>query len=132
MVLLGIDYGERQLGLALATGPLAEPLSTLKVTTRVFATLRKLCHQLGVTRVVVGISEGEMAQRSTAFAARLSRNLGLPVVLQDETLSTKEALEKLKEGKGTSKRALTPEHKYAATIILQDYLDQVAPKSWEE
>lgn len=124
MILLAIDYGEKNIGLAFASGPLAEPLENLKVNKEVTAKITQYVLRLKADKVIVGVSEGIMAEKTRAFANELSRSLPVPVELQDETLSSRLALQKLKESKAKKKKRFGPLHSFAATIILQDYLDQ--------
>lgn len=123
MVIIGIDYGLKNIGLAIATGPLAEPLSNLRVTSQIFNKLRQICFKLQAEKVVVGISEGKMARQTKKFAQKLENELKIPVVFQDETLTSKQVIRKLSEAKTKKKKRLGPKHAFAATLILQDYLD---------
>ncbi len=71
----------------LAHGPPAE----------VLAALRRLVAEHDIERLVVGLplnmdgSEGPMAKEARAFGERLARELALPLLLEDERLSTDEA-----------------------------------------
>ena len=124
MVILGIDFGTKNLGLAIATGPLAEPLTNLRMSEAVFDKLRNICLKLEVEKIVIGISEGSMAQRTKEFARKLERELAIPIVFQDETLTSKQVSQKLLESGSRKKKRQGPKHAFAATLILQDYLDQ--------
>lgn len=124
MVLLGIDYGTQYIGLALATGPLAEPLTTLRVTPNLLKKLYELCLQLEVKKVIVGISEGQMAQQTREFVRNLEKELSIPVLYQDETLTTHQAIQGLIAAKGKRKLRQGRKDQFAATLILQDYLDR--------
>lgn len=123
MVFLGIDFGEKNIGLAIASGPLAEPLQNLKNTAEIFKQIRQICKRIGVDKIVIGISEGKMAQKTENFAKKLQTNLQIPVVFQDETLTTKLTTQKLKAAGAKRKKRRGPEHAFAASLILQDYLD---------
>lgn len=124
MVLLGIDFGIRNIGVAIATGPLAEPLANLKVSSRIYERLRQICLELQVEKVVLGISEAELARRTQKFARKLEEELKIPVVLQDETLTTQHATRLLTEAAAKKTKRRGPKHKFAATLILQEYLNQ--------
>lgn len=124
MVILGIDYGTKNIGLAIATGPLAEPLTNLKVTSRVYERLRKICLKLEVEKIVLGISESESARRSRKFAKELEEKLNIPIVFQDETLTTQRAIKLLAKARAKKTKRKGPKHKFAASLILQEYLDQ--------
>jgi putative Holliday junction resolvase len=128
MAVLGIDFGIKNIGLAIATGPLAEPLTNLKVNSRIFEKLQQICLKLEVNKIVVGISEGKMALQTQKFTKKLKNKFKIPVVFQDETLTTKQAIRNLSQTKAKKKKRLGPNHAFAATLILQEYLDQKSEK----
>lgn len=98
MRILGLDYGERRVGVAFAdTGAarVALPLFTLPNDAALLAKLRALVQDRGVVRVVVGLpltlrgEEGAMAEAVRGFGRRLHENFALPVDFVDERLTTK-------------------------------------------
>ena len=125
MIILGIDHGRAKLGLAKAETPLAEPYRVIKVNSQEDA-LAKVIEEIAkinADEIIVGVSEGEMAKEQKNFAARLKERVKLPVRTWDETLSTKDAqLNALSGGVGRKKRA-DMEDAFAATVMLQSYLD---------
>ena len=62
--LLGIDYGTECLGIAIATTPLAEPLLILDNNVDLFNKLQQICQEQAITKIIIGLSEGEMAQKT--------------------------------------------------------------------
>lgn len=118
MKTLGIDFGEKKIGLAVTLGLLAEPFGVVK-TSNWQEELAKVCQEEKVERLVVGVSEGRMAEKQKKFAARLEEVLGLPVFLVDETLTSKEAIDKMRQ---LGKRG--EEDKFAAALLLQRFLDK--------
>ncbi len=140
MRILGIDYGERRLGLALsdASGLLASPW---KMVPRppdapgALALVTALIHDLqrdddGLQAVVIGWprrldgSATHMTGPTEAFAAALRSTVSVPVTLQDERLSSHEADARLMaRGERDWKRRKALIDAEAAAIILQDYLD---------
>ena len=123
MVILGLDYGRITIGLAIASGPLAEPLTNLRVSTNVLEKLNQICSKLRVEKIVIGISEGKMADETREFARTLQKKLNTPIVFQDETLTTKQTIDNLTESRAKKKKRRGPKHAFAASIILQEYLD---------
>lgn len=129
---LGLDLGDVRIGVAISDADrrLALPLGTVR--TGAPADLRaiaKLVEENDVTLVVLGLplllsgEEGPRARQAAAFAAALRQLLRIPLVLQDERLSTVEAESALRRaGKrgGDLRRAVDQS---AATVILQSYLD---------
>lgn len=140
MRVLGIDYGARRIGLALsdATGVLASPWRVLARPPTEAATLDRLVEEIGrlaaepegLAAVVLGWPR-RLDGRPTAQTApveRLARALearvAVPVVLQDERLSSREAEARLAvrdRDWRSRKRVLDAA---AAAVVLQDYLDQ--------
>jgi len=121
---LSIDFGLVNIGLAFAEGPLAEPLGEKKYQhqTQLLDYLNQLCRKQRINTIIVGISENTMAQKTKNFGSRLAAITGLPVKYQDETLTTQTARQKLITAQAPQKKR-RQDHKIAATIILQTYLD---------
>jgi putative Holliday junction resolvase len=139
MRFLGIDYGRRRIGLALsdATGLLARPWKTIpregstaqvaRVLAREVAAL--LAEDDGLAGIVLGHPRklgGEPTDQTStvnALAGALRTELAIPVVLQDERLSSREA-ESLLAQRIKSWRDRKPLLDAAsAAVILQDFLD---------
>jgi putative Holliday junction resolvase len=119
MKTLGIDYGRSKIGVALGVNSFAEPLKVIRVDSfeDAVSKVRKEIEIEKPSRVVVGISEGEMAEESKKFAEKLG------AVTFDETLTSKDA-QKLSIEAGISRtKRHQMEDAYAATIMLQGYLD---------
>lgn len=113
MRILGIDYGLAKVGLAIAEGPLAEPWKVVKTSE-----LKEVLEKENFDKVVVGVSEGEMGDEQKRFASEIGGETF------DETLSTYEAQELSRESGMTRKKRHDMEDAFAATIMLQNYLDQ--------
>ncbi len=109
---LGLDYGEKHVGVALATGSLAEPLTTIDTSHSL-----RLIKQLMQKHDIDAIVAGDCPEK---FLNKLSQ-LGLPVHQADETLSTYDATQSLLHT--TQSRRKTTEHAVAAALILQHWLD---------
>ena len=131
-VILGVDYGERRIGLAVSDELMiaANPLDTIARTTeqRDLAAIEKLVRQRNVERIVVGLplnmdgSEGPMAKAVREFAGKLS-GLGIEIEFWDERLSTRAAESTLLEADFTRKKRKGLRDKVAAAWLLQGYLD---------
>ncbi|MBU1085545.1 MAG: Holliday junction resolvase RuvX [Candidatus Beckwithbacteria bacterium] len=123
---LGIDFGLKNIGLSLAEGPLASPLTQNFYTSdeKMFQFLLQLIKEHEIEVLVIGISEGKLATKIKIFGTRLSQLTNLPVHYQDETLSSYEAKIKMIQAHAPQKKRRL-DHKIAATIILQSYLDDL-------
>lgn len=134
---LGIDFGTRRIGLA--TGDelaVATPLPALTQGDpgRRWTALLALARERRVTDVVLGHplnmddTAGPKAREAEAVARRLSAELGVPVHLVDERLTSYEAEATVPKAKRREVRASGLVDSRAATLILQDYLNQRFPQ----
>lgn len=138
--ILGLDPGERRIGVAMAVpgGSVALPLTVLDATGDWGAALAELVAEHGVAAVVVGLpvslsgSEGPAAARAREFAAAVGQRLGLPVHLVDERLSSVAAGRALAEAGARARRGARTSRtrgavdRSAAAVILQAWLDSHA------
>jgi putative Holliday junction resolvase len=142
---LGIDYGEKRIGLSFADAlRVAMPLPALLVSgesAQVKAVL-DVIRTRGVTAVVVGYplnmdgSAGSRACIVDAFASKLAEASGLPVHKVDERLSSHQVEADLNSwGLGGKKKTIRARQQArktgdvdsrAATLILQDFLEELA------
>lgn len=120
--ILGIDFGTTRIGVAIARGPLAEPLTIVTANETAVDRLLEICEQKQVTQIIAGISEGLMAEQTRLFMEQLTAKTGLPLVYVDETLSSKEMTNKLREA-GNNRALSGPIDHYVAAQLLQDWLD---------
>lgn len=139
MRVLGIDYGARRIGLALsdASGTLASPWRLLERPASEAATLDQVAHEVerllreddGLAAVVVGWPrrlDGSATHQTAhveAFARALGARVAVPVVLQDERLSSHEADARLAIRERDWRRRKQKLDAAAAAVVLQDYLD---------
>lgn len=135
MRILGIDHGDRRIGLAVSDplGLTAQPLGFFAVRAddgenrRFF---RDLAARWDIGRVVLGYplrmdgSAGTRAEKTEAFAAWLRETLDLPVELWDERLTTREALHMLAGSKLKGRAKKDVEDEISAVIILAAYLER--------
>jgi putative holliday junction resolvase len=132
--LLGLDWGEVRIGLALSdeTQTLATPLETL-VRRRgkrfPMARFLELVGEHQSAGVVVGLPlTGEGEEEGSAVSARelageLAERTGLPVELWDERMSTARALAAIREQGGSTRGRREDVDSLAAAVLLQHYLD---------
>lgn len=111
MNILGLDYGEKHVGVALAEGPLAAPLTTLNNQTAIFE-IKKIIKDLKIEKIIVGDCPKD-------FLEDLNKIIEAEQV--DETLSSHDARVSLLHKSQTRRKE--KEHSVAAAIILQSWID---------
>lgn len=136
MRILGLDYGSRRIGVAICDelGVTVQGVSTIVRKNREadLAAIDNLVRRHGVERIVIGYplrldgSEGIQCEKINRFARRLEMRFSLPVIRWDETLSTKEAEELLRQRGVRWEKRKEVVDRVAASIILQGYLDAAA------
>jgi putative holliday junction resolvase len=133
--LLGLDLGEKTIGLALSDTLLsiATPMQTLKrgKFAADAARLDNIISVQGVGGLVVGLplnmdgSDGPSAQSARAFGRNWSTHSPLPLVFQDERLSTSAVTRTLLDADTSRRRREELVDKMAADYILQGVLDRL-------
>lgn len=135
---LGIDFGTRRIGLAFGDElGVATPLPALveNDAAKRWEALLEMARLRRVTEIVLGHplnmddTVGPKAKEAEALAERLRSELGLPVHLVDERLTSYEAESTIAKSKRREVRASGLIDSRAATLILQDFLDQKLPPS---
>ncbi len=139
--LLGLDLGEKTIGLALSDVMLmvATPMETIR-RTKFTADAEKLMaliaeHEVGA--LVLGLplnmdgSEGPRCQSVRQFAANLLAKLDIAIAFQDERLSTAAVTRTLLEADVSRARRKEVVDKMAAAYILQGALDFLAARNEE-
>ena len=132
--ILGIDYGSRRVGLAI-TDPgqlMAFPLELLTRTSSAAdaLVLQRVVKDQSITGLVVGLplhmagGEGESAMEARRFGNWVAQITNLPVVFQDERLSSAQADVYLEEYNFTKKKQKDRRDMLAAQVILQSWLER--------
>ena len=140
---VGIDLGERRIGLAVSdpTATLARPLRVIErsgsdaaAVGLVVAAIDALNDEDPVGCVVVGLparldgTPNEQTVRARTMIDLLSGRLKVPVMVQDERLSSHEADQRLAERERDWRKRKAKLDAAAAAVILQDYLDLQRPE----
>lgn len=133
MKILAIDLGESRTGLAMSDiyEVLASPLCVLAEKNReVLANqIKKICKDKGISKIILGLpknmdgSEGKSAQIAKDFGKMLEERTQLPVILQDERMTTITAHTYLNEINLHGKKRKEIVDAVAASVVLQNYLD---------
>lgn len=133
--LLGLDVGARRIGVAVSEGTIAVPLTIIEHVARAddLARIAEIVSREGAAGIVVGLpvsldgEEHEQARLTRKFAEQLAKEVGVPVIYEDELLSTADAEAELRTGalrqRPQRRRGARPADDHAAAVILQRYLD---------
>jgi putative Holliday junction resolvase len=129
---LGLDLGDARIGVAISDDRrrIAVPLGTVRRGAPAdVKAIADLVHGHDVTLVVIGHplhlsgEAGERAHHAERFAEALDAFLDVPVLLQDERLSSVEADRALREAGASGRERRRTVDRSAATVILQAWLD---------
>jgi putative holliday junction resolvase len=140
MTVLGLDVGERRIGVAISGGFIASPLTTVMRGSdkAAVASIGAIAAEHGAEMMVVGVPYGpqgemtEQARRVQAFGGKLRAIPGVRVVFWDERFTTRTASEAMLAIRPKRQGPPTPRQREAhrrrldaaaAAVILQDYLD---------
>jgi putative Holliday junction resolvase len=132
---LGVDFGERRIGLAVsdAAGRMALPLGVVerRSDALAIAAIAALARDHEVERLVVGLPqrvgagpESETLARARAFGEKLAAATGLEIEWIDEAFTSAAAAERLREAGLDARRARARLDAVAAQILLQEALDR--------
>jgi len=91
MNLLSIDYGSKNIGLAISISGIIEPIKSIKNDNQVFSNLNKIIQEFRIEKIYIGISEGHFADVTKKFVEQLKNMLTLPIETVEEAVSTIEA-----------------------------------------
>lgn len=142
MRVLGLDIGERRIGVAISDpfGNVATPLAVVDAHATMtdaspLANLLRDYDDIG--SIVVGLplsldgTEGKQASSAKQVGERIAALLGLPAVFVDERLSSAEAHRRMAEAGADSRKRRGSVDMVAAAVILQSYLDAESPRGPE-
>jgi len=134
--IMGLDYGSKTVGVSCtdALGITVQPIETIQRKSenklrRTCARLETLIRDRKVTLVVLGRplnmdeTPGERVEQCEIFKTMLERRTGIPVVWQDERLTTVESGEILGEGGVKKKDRKKVIDQVAACLILEEYIN---------
>lgn len=131
--IVGVDYGERRAGIAVADSELRMAFAhgTVEAGTQgeILDGVERMCRDAEADMVVVGKpvnmngSAGQSAAKASEFANALHGRLNVRVELWDERLTTVSAERSLIEADLSRSRRKQLRDKMAAQIILQSFLD---------
>lgn len=139
MRVLGIDYGDSHIGLAVSDKLLltAQALGTYRSKSKEEDKkyFKELVSKYEIGEIVLGFplrmdgSQGTRVEKTKEFAGWLKEILKIPIIFWDERLTTKQALQILGQQKIKAKRKKILEDQIAASVILSSYLESKRGKN---
>ena len=142
--MLGLDLGERRIGIAISdpTATLARPVKTVQrgrsdegAAELLRAEIEELTSEEEIGTVVIGLprkldgQDTQQTPRVRQMIVLLSARIPIPIVTQDERLTSREAEERLAIRETDWRKRKARLDAAAAAIILQDYLDAVKERA---
>ena len=126
-MILGIDLGQKTTGLAISEGQLATPYKTIthKSQKEALVKILEICDAESIEKIVLGYVQGKISKLFENFAKEFGKvKPNVEVVMVDETLTTRQAIETMIKLQLSKKARQKKEHEIAAVLILQSYLDE--------
>lgn len=132
---IAIDYGTKAIGVAISDELrlTVRPLTTIRrrrqSRNQIIAQIKALLEEHEAAELIVGLplrldgTMGEAAERIQVFIAELQKAVAVPVLAQDERLTSREADEMMCEQGLDRQQRKEKSDEYAAAIILRDYLE---------
>jgi putative Holliday junction resolvase len=134
MKLLGIDYGQRRIGVAITdeSGRFVRPCTVIdrKKSPDALGALKTIIEQENPAKLVVGLpldiddNDTIMAKEIREFTRRLTGVIALPVEFVDESLTSRQAAVLLRSRKKKLRRNKASVDSFAACLILEAFLQE--------
>lgn len=116
---LAIDYGTKNIGLAVSILGIITPIAGIKNDSHIFDNLKKIIFDYRIDSIYVGISEGGVAQLTKIFVDQLRSMLQLNIETVEEAVSTIEAQQIYIQNKNKKKDYKKLIDSVAAAVILR-------------
>ena len=130
---MGLDLGTKTLGISLSSGIIASVYGTLRHNEeydRIANEVKDLAIEKKIDVIVLGFPKnmnntiGERAEITLKFKEKLEELTKLPVIMEDERLTSKVANDVLISADTSRKKRKERVDGMASVIILQSYLDR--------
>lgn len=132
--LLGIDHGDRRIGLAISDqlGSFAHPYRTLEADARAIDQIRVIIESEQIGKIVIGLPKnmdgtlGQSAAKAKSFGEQLAQAIPtIKILFWDERLTTLEAQRVLHAAGKNTRQSKKMIDQVAAQILLQSYMDSL-------
>ncbi len=142
MRILGIDFGDRNIGLAVSDALLltAQAIGRYRIQNKEEDKkyFLELVSKYEISEIVIGLplrmdgSPGTRVEKTKKFARWLERTLNLPIVFWDERLTTQQALKILSQQKIHFRKKKSLKDQISASLILSSYLESKKAKHHDD
>jgi len=135
--IMGLDYGSKTIGVAISDslGLTAQPFETIERSKenklrRSLAKIAKIVEEKNIKKIVVGLpvnmngKRGKRVSLTLEFVEKLKQRVDVPIIMQDERLTTVEADEILDESGVKKENRKQFIDMVAAGIILREYMEK--------
>jgi len=121
---LAIDYGKKNIGLAVSINGIISPVNAIKNDSQLSKNIESIIDQYEISKIFVGISQNRSGFSTKSFMERLKNMLDLPIEGVEETVSTIEATQIFKQNKNNKKQLKSKIDSISAAVILSRALGQ--------
>ena len=131
MKILGLDIGQKRIGLALSDGKICSPYGLIEIAElfKAVSEVSQIIRKENVEKIIIGIPKNQNSLQADIihkFAIELAKIINLPIEYVDESLTTKEA-ERLMTDSGQDEKSEKYKQeidKLSAKLILEQYLSK--------
>lgn len=123
MNLLGVDFGQKNIGTAICIQGVIQPHKIYPNNSSIFTCLQDIISDYKVQKIILGYTQSKNLKDIKKFQKAMETELHLPVELVDENLSTREAEAIVKTNRNYKKKYLKePIDSQAAAVLLSRYV----------
>jgi len=122
---LALDYGKKNIGLAISVNDIISPINAIKNDTNLIKNIKLIIDQYKIDKLFVGISQDRSGFNTKTFKDKLKNMLNLSVEGVEETVSTIEASQIFFNNKNNKKKFKNQIDSISAAVILNRALGQV-------
>ena len=142
MSFLGLDFGEKRIGVARSDelNLMAHPIGFIEARNEIYVAqeIQKLMDEFRIQKIVIGLPKtlkgetGLQAEKVLSFSERLGKRLNCPITTWDERLTTAQAERALLAQDLSRAKRKMKRDAMAAEIMLQSYLDFIKNRNENE
>lgn len=131
MKILGLDIGQRRIGVAVSDGKICSPYGVIEIAdlAQPISEISRIVREENIEKIIIGIPKSQdtlQADKIHKLAIEIAKNLSLPIEYVDESFSTKEA-ERTLAGSNLDPESLDYKQeidKISAKLILEQFLNK--------